>query len=458
MLGRSLQQFAIFTFEAGLKRRNTFRYWRQLEQSQWLPPSELAQMQGQALRRLVSHAWEFCPYYREQWSALGLQPASLQSVEDIRRWPLLDRPTIRRNRQRMRSTASGTRLLPKVTGGSSGVPLQFDVTPDSNDRRMAAWHRGYAWAGAEPGTKQLYLWGVPLGNPSPWRRWKDFAYQRLLYRRQVLNSFELSTERVPQFLAEYNRFRPEVVVAYTNPLYEFACALKRKQVRPFSPRAIVVGAEKLHPWQRALIEEVFQSPLFETYGAREFMLMGAECDRHEGLHLTAEHLLLEIVEDDGQPTPPGEEGNVVVTDLYNYGMPFVRYLNGDRAIAGSDNCACGRTLPLLKRVVGRRLDILTTPGGGRIPGEFFPHLLKDYAAIERFQVVQEKPDAIRLRIVADHQWDDSEQRRLETEALQVIGAQTRFIVERVEEIPLSSAGKLQVVVNNCISADGPPVA
>src|SRR4029077_12302961 len=165
---------------------------------------------------------------------------------------------------------------------------------------------------------------------------------------------------------------------YTNPLYEFARYIQREGLSTVSPRSIIVGAEKLYPFQRSLIEEVFRAPVFETYGSREFMLIGAECDRHAGLHLSMENLLVEILDDDGSPTPAGQEGNVVITDLFNYGMPFVRYVNGDRAVAGFDLCPCGRGLPLLKKVVGRQLDVLETLDGRKVPGEFFPHLLKEF--------------------------------------------------------------------------------
>ena len=99
-----------------------------------------------------------------------------------------------------------------------------------------------------------------------------------------------------------------------------------------------------------------------------------------------EHLLVEIVDDNGQPSPPGEEGQVAITDLHNYGMPFVRYLNGDRAVAGFSTCRCGRGLPLLRKVVGRQLDIFATPAGRQIPGEFFPHLIKDFTPVRRFRL------------------------------------------------------------------------
>src|SRR5205823_5583104 len=197
---------------------------------------------------------------------------------------------------------------------------------------------------------ELYLWSVPLGEHPWWRRGKERAYNRL-YRKVVLNTFELSEARVPSYLKCLNRYRPDTIIAYTHSLYVFARALDERRLSPYRPKSIIVGAEKLHPFERELIEKVFQAPVFETYGCREVMLIGGECDRHEGLHLTAENLLVEILDDDARPTPEGEEGNVVITDLHNYGMPFVRYLNGDRAVAGWGACSCGRGLPLLRKVV-----------------------------------------------------------------------------------------------------------
>jgi phenylacetate-CoA ligase len=348
----------------------------------------------------------------------------------------------------MRAERPSLRLIAKATGGSSGVPLQFDLDTGSNERRMAAWHRGYAWAGAEPGTKQLYLWGVPLGQQTTWQRGKNALYN-WVYRRRILNSFEWNERRAGEFLASLNGYRPDALVAYTNPLYTLARWLDAHRLTPYSPRSIVIGAEKLHDFQRELIESVFQAPVFETYGSREFMLIGAECDRHEGLHLTQENLLIEVLEDDGSATPPGEEGNVVVTDLYNYGMPFVRYVTGDRATAGWRMCSCGRGLPLLTNVVGRRLDMLETPEGRQVPGEFFPHLLKEFPAIRQFQVVQAERDRIELRAVFNGDWTESERCRLEEEVRHVVGTCVQFVIVAVDEIPLTPAGKLRVVVNCC---------
>ena len=445
MIDLFYRHLLIRAFESGIKRRKTFAYWRQLERSQWLCFDDLRALQLAALNKLLVHAENSCPYYRDAWESLGLDPRAVRSIADFQQWPLIDRDTIRNNRSDMRAASTTMRLMKKATGGSSGVPLEFDLNGDSNDRRTAAWHRGYGWAGALPGTRQWHLWGGAVGNPSRVNRAKDAFYHRL-YRRSMANSFGLSEARVPWYLEQLNQCRPQSIVAYTNPLYFFATALEERGLVPFSPTSIIVGAEKLHDFQRRTIERVFRAPVFETYGSREFMLIGGECEEHSGLHLTMENLLVEILDDAGRPTPYGDEGNVVITDLTNYGMPFIRYSNGDRAIASHETCRCGRGLPLLKKVVGRRLDLLETPDGRHVPGEFFPHLMKEYAAIRRFQIVQEDLHSIQIRLVVSGQWSDSSRCSLEQQIRGVVGDSVALDILIVDDIPLTAAGKLQVVV------------
>lgn len=448
MLELFYRHIAIPAFESVLKRRQTFRYWRDLEQSQWLSVGELQARQVDSLRILLRHAASNSPYYSNAWRMAGLDPQRVCTLQDYEQWPLIDRDVIRAHRQEMRAANCNARLIHKATGGSSGVPLEFDLDEDSNDRRMAAWHRGYGWAGAAPGTRQWYLWGGAVGAVTNRKRTKD-AFYNWLYRRCVTSSFGMSDERIPWFLEQLNRCRPDAIVAYTNPLYYFARVLNERGLTPYSPRSIVVGAEKLHEFQRELIERVFRAPVFETYGSREFMLIGGECERHCGLHLTMENLLVEIVDDDGAPTLPGEEGNVVVTDLTNFGMPFIRYLNGDRAIAGFETCTCGRGLPLLKKVIGRQLDMLTTSDGRFVPGELFPHLIKEFTAVRRFQVIQESADAIRLKVVVNSEWSESVREALDRQIREIIGSVVKFEIQVVDDIPLTAAGKLQVVVRRC---------
>lgn len=433
-------------FDGVVKGRQTVAHWKRSEETQWFSRAQLEEFQQQSLRQLLMHASATCPYYGEQWKSPGFDPSSLQSFEDFQRWPLITRETIRQHRMRMRTTAP-LHQMTKATGGSSGEPLQFDLDSGSNDRRTAMMWRGYGWAGAEPGTRQLHVWGTATGGIPAWKRLKKELHLRFDNQR-VLSCFEFTPAKMRQHFERMNQYRADVIVGYTNPLYEFARYIDEHGLAPVFPKSIIVGAEKLHPFQRELIERVFHARVFETYGSREFMLIGAECDKHEGLHLSLENLYVEILDDDGSPTPPGREGNVVVTDLFNYGMPFIRYVNGDRAIAGFELCSCGRGLPLLRQVVGRQLDTLDTPDGRKIPGEFFPHLIKDFPAIRRFQVVQETVQQITLKLIVEGgHLNPGDQTNLMNEIQKCTGTAVDIRLQLVDDIPLTKAGKLKVVVH-----------
>jgi phenylacetate-CoA ligase len=445
MLRALYRHLLIPAFDSGLKRRKTFQYWRELERSQWLDEASLKQLQLQRLRDLLLHAQSHSAYYRDAWERLGLRSDSLTSLADFTRWTLMDRDTIRQHRSTLQVPDMGP-LITKSTGGSSGVPLTFDLDTNSNDRRMAAWHRGYGWASAAPGTKQFYLWGTTLSPRSRVATFKESLWNRL-HRKTLVNSFDLTEQTAADIAGRIARCRPDAIVAYVKPLYHLARCLDEQGIRPYSPGSIVVGAEKLYDFERELIERVFRAPVYETYGSREFMLIAAECDQHRGLHLTAEHLLVELLDDGGHPVEEGHEGNVVITDLFNYGMPFIRYQTGDRAIASNRPCACGRGLPKLSRIVGRQLDVIRTPDGRLIPGEFFPHLMKDFACVRQFQVVQETAHALRVRVVADDRFSSFES--LITGMIrQQVGPAMSVAIDRVTSIDLTAAGKRRVVVSN----------
>lgn len=434
-------------YERAWQGRKTFSYLAELEKSQWHKRDVLDTLQFERLQALLRHAYAHIPYYRTIMDELALRPDAIQSLGDFARLPLLRKETIRtRSNEFLSSHSSASKDIDKATGGSSGEPLQFRISTESYQRRAAATYRGYGWAGAAIGTKQLHLWGVPMRTASRLADTKDYIYNAL-HRRTMLNSFSLSNKNIESFLEVFQRIRPEVVVAFTNPLFEFARELEERGLRPPVPNSIVVGAEKLHDFQRTLIERVFQAPVFETYGCREFMLMASQCEHRAGLHVTHENLLIEILDEDGKPSTPGHEGDVVVTDLTNFAMPFIRYAVGDRAVSGTSTCACGRGLPLIDRIVGRQLDVIRTPDGRLIPGEFFPHLVKEFPAVRRFQVVQDREGAMEMRVVLTG--DASEQLESLTRLLQEqAGPTMQCSVRRVDEIPLTKHGKQQVVLNN----------
>ena len=160
-----------------------------------------------------------------------------------------------------------------------------------------------------------------------------------------------------------------------------------------------------------------------------------------------ENILIEILHPNGSPAEPGEIGDIVVTDLHNYGMPFIRYKIGDMGMWAKEPCSCGCAHPLLKDIVGRSLDMLYGVDGRRVPGEFFPHMLKDFPIIRQFQVVQKKRDQLLIKLILCDRQSNWGQSEVEREIKQIMGEGMKCKFEIVDEIPLTRTGKFRVTLS-----------
>jgi phenylacetate-CoA ligase len=305
--------------------------------------------------------------------------------------------------------------------------------------------RGYEWAGSRMGRRTLFLWGGAVGEPTRTHQLKDAIYNRL-FARHVLNSFHMTEANMAEYADAIDRYRPEIIVAYVGPLVRLAQWLIANKRSIWRPQGIIGAAEALHEFQREIIEQAFGAPAFNTYGCREFMLIAAECEKRQGLHVNADHLVVELHKPHDAPADT-HTGEVVITDLFNYGMPFLRYANGDMATAATEACSCGRGLPLLSRVDGRVLDAIRTPSGHVLPGEFFPHMLKDVPGVQRFQLVQRQLDRLDLAIVRGADFDEASLAYIRREVAKVLGDSVELDCRFVDDIPLTPSGKLRVTVS-----------
>ena len=432
-------------YETGLRRRRTLTYLDGYQRDQWLDPEQIATLQWQRLQRLLDHCYREVPYYREQWRKLDIAPQDIRNLDDYAKLPVLTKTDIRAHFDKLKADSWRDRLLYKATGGSTGEPMRFGYTRESNDRRAAVMWRGYEWAGSRMGRRTLFLWGGAVGDPTRAHQWKDRLYNAVFARR-VLNSFKMTEANMSEYADAIDRYRPDIIVGYVGPLVKLAQWLIASGRKIWRPQGIIGGAEALHEFQRDLIQEAFRAPAFNTYGCREFMLIAAECEQRHGLHVNADHLVVELRTPHGAASA-GRPGDVVITDLFNYGMPFVRYANGDMATASGDRCACGRGLPLLTRVDGRVLDAIRTPAGHVLPGEFFPHMLKDVAGLQRFQLVQRRLDRLDLSIVRGTDFDDASLDYIRREVNKVLGDSVQLDCHFVDDIPLTRSGKLRVTVS-----------
>lgn len=431
-------------YESGLRHRPTLRYLNEYERNQWLSGDEVAELQWQKLKRLVEHCWREVPYYQRRWKALGVCPDDLRSFDDYARLPILTKAEVRANFDDLHAPSLRANLLYKSTGGSTGEPLRFGYTRESYERRTAVMWRGYAWGGARMGRRMLYLWGMYIGDPSLTHRIKERIYHAA-FNRCMLNAFLMSEARMPEYVARFNQYRPEVVVGYAGPLLRMAEWILEHKAAVHRPEAILSAAEALHAAQREVIEKAFGCPVFNTYGCREVMLIASQCDRRDGLHLSADHLRVEL--DSLQASRSGEMiGEVVLTDLHNYGMPLLRYVNGDLATSADGPCECGRGLPRLRQVDGRKLDTLRTPDGRLVPGEFIVYAFLSVDRVRHYQVVQRELSALDVYLVPDTGFDESNREQIRHELTKAVGDSVALRLHLVEQIAASASGKFRVAV------------
>jgi phenylacetate-CoA ligase len=204
----------------------------------------------------------------------------------------------------------------------------------------------------------------------------------------------------------------------------------------------------LWPHQREIVEDVFGIKVFDRYGCREVAHIAGECHEHDGLHVSADRVLLEIVDNNNRPCAPGETGRILVTDLDNYGMPLIRYDIGDRAVVAEPSaCACGRGLPKIEGVKGRTLEIVVTPDGRQIGGTFWTLLLRSRPGFRQFQVVQEEINGVVIKFVPNSELTESTLTYFTARIEEYCGQDFRVAYAEQDKIDLTASGKQRVIVS-----------
>ncbi len=305
--------------------------------------------------------------------------------------------------------------------------------------------RVYGWTGYDYGKKTVFIWGAAVVRQPFFKKTKH-DLDEWLKGRKIYNTFYFNSETMAKYLNQINRYKPQYIVAYVTPLYNFARFIKENKKEIEKPVAIITAAEKLFDTQRKLLEEVFQCPVFETYGCREVTSIAGECKEHNGMHINMETIYLEIVRG-YEEAQVGQSGEIVITDLSNYAMPFIRYKNEDIGSLSDRQCQCGRGLSLLEKVEGRVLDTIKTEDGRLIPGEFFIYWFMRFDGIERFQIVQEDLYHLHIKIVQHKKFPLERLEYLKKVICDIMGNKINIHFDLVEEIPLTQSGKFRVVIS-----------
>ena len=359
-------------------------------------PETLEAVQLQRLQVLVDHAWRNCPAYRARFDAAGVVPGDIKSLDDLCLLPFLDKEDIQRNREGLLAANwPKDDLLTNWTGGSTGVPVPLYVSKGRHRSRWAATMRHNRWAGWEIGDKFGAIWAP--GRILPASAWRlDCA--GLLERVVALDTGCVTEEQMKAFNERLKQARPKVILAYAQGASLFARYIRNSGQTAYQPHAIVTSAEVLDTPSRQLIEEVFGCPIFNRYGCREVSVIASECEAHNGMHVMAEGVLIEIVRG-GNPAQPGELGEVVVTDLLNLAMPLIRYRIKDTAARDDGPCTCGRSLPRLQNVAGRTADFVLGSNGRLVSGTFLAtYVVGVRPSLGQVQIIQEEEGAVHYNI------------------------------------------------------------
>lgn len=430
--------------ERGIAWKQGRRYLEDLarfEEMQFWPRERLDGWRLERLRDLLRHAAEHVPYWRETMKTLGAEPEDFRSFEDLRELPQMDKELIRREGRRLHSElARPEQVRERSTGGSTGRNIWFTLDPRTQDRRRAAGMLTELWDGVRRGTRMAILWGSPLdAQPSRASRLFD-----VLTSRKFFSVYGVDRRQLDAYYDELRRFRPEVISSYPSILASLGRRLGRDRCRRLGVRVIYCSSEVLFDETRTELGELFGAEVRDRYATREMGLIGADCPVGEGLHL----MDLRFVVEADEPDRPGVPTELIITDLDNRSFPWIRYRVGDLGGLIPDPCPCGRSLSRLSGIEGRQFDVIETPEGRLFGGSFFTILLRPSdRTVEQFQVIQERIDRLRVKVVPGARYGPERREAILQQLRERMGESMEVGLEEVDSIDPLPSGKHRFVVS-----------
>jgi phenylacetate-CoA ligase len=428
--------------------RKKYSYYQKVRIVPYLAFEELCKIQRDKLRNILYHAYNYSPYYNELFESNNLKPDDIGSPEDLKNLPILTKSIIRERFEDIKVRLGHKHKInayPNHTGGSTGQPITFLHSNDYYTRGQAYALRSWEWGGWYPGSRLLNVWGAPQeisaahsfkGKISNW-----------VQNIKLFDAFDLSASKIESFKKIMETFRPEFINGYASSLYFIAYEMN-KQRKTFSDvKSVFTTAEKLRPYQRKEIEEVFLCKVYDTYGSREVFSIASEC-RLGKMHIHMDSVVLESV-----PESP-ELNKLIVTCLDNFVFPFIRYEIGDYGRLCEEKCSCGNNFASMSINIGRMSDNFLLQTGRVVHGEYFTHLLYGIDGIARFQFHQKPDKEIELLVVPAKEVDIENLKRileeLSFQAERELGLGGGFFVRIVDKIETTTTGKHMFTISDVI--------
>jgi phenylacetate-CoA ligase len=409
----------------------------QLGQTQWWPAAKLEEQQLRQLALLLKHATATVPFYRERASSFdcgdGLTP------ERFARLPRLTRADVQRAGPALvseRVPADHGDWTAGETSGATGMPVKFRTTGLTQLFWRACNLRDHLWHGRDLSGVFAAIRRFESREQSGWGPSVDEAYSSgKAYVFNIGNDLDAQLDWLQETAPAY-------LISNSYNVYWLARrSMERGIALPGLRQALSFGGT-LPEDAREVVRRAWGTGLADVYTAEETGYIALQCPVSGHYHVQSENLIVEILGEGGRPCGPGEIGTVVLTTLHNHAMPLIRYEIGDYAEAGAP-CPCGRGLPVIRRILGRKRNMLALPGG-RVQWPSFPADRWTHAApVRQIQVVQESLELIRVRVVTARELTQAEEREFLAAIGSCLGHPFRLELERVAEIPRGPGYKFE---------------
>lgn len=415
----------------------------------YMAPEALGDLQALRVQRLLAHAWEHVPFYRDWMRGAGAGPGDIRDAADLARLPTIDKLELALHSDRF--TAPHYHAGDGITLSSSGT---------SGRHRLLRYDARAVLKALASGRRQRLALAECIGREAGYReavfnregsvstQIRSFVEARTLIPRRIELKRRIFSPTRPfqELLAGINEFEPDVVRGYGSHLGAFFRWLRDSGKRLHKPRAVTYGADSMSAADRLLIESEFEVPVLSTYQAVEALRIGFECPARRGFHISVDQVAIRAVDVDGSQVSAGERGELVLTNLTNYATPVINYRLGDHVTLGSGPCPCGRTLPLLTSIDGRADDLVVRRDGTQIHALTLLAPLQAVSGVVRIQIEQRDVDEFLLRVVwAGKEYVDEAElmRRMKS----VLTGTVTVRIEPVDQIPSTAAGKVKSLIS-----------
>jgi len=424
---------------------NAFRLYDKYLTYEKMSLDELKTIQFTMLKKLLIHAGDNTAYYAKLFKEVSFNPHKFDSMKQLEMIPSLSKEKIIENeREILAGNYDDASRHSSSSGGTSGVLLKFYRDNDCRSHRVAFQWRSDAWTGWTSSDKVVYVWPA-LDDISQLDTFKQKLINRYITGFEPYSASYLNDKVCGEIAQSISKFKPMLVRCFPSPATIVAQYIVDNNISLPSVKAVISTGEPLYPHQREILEQAYKCKVYNLYAAREVGTIAAECKEHKELHVAMDSLALEVTKDNRQLSV-GEDGELLITDLLNYGFPMIRYEINDRARMLDKTCECGLPFPLMENVVGRTVDTFLDSEGNRVATIVFAmHLVHDSPPPGKIQIIQNTVTDFTIRLTIAP--DEKLKKFYEDVLKRVIKCDVNVTYDLVEKIEAEQSGKFRFTIN-----------